>query len=116
MKRDNIRDEIQEWLEETARSYGTISPGEEVDWYDIEQINMGIVPRERDRKLDNKPYWDKYDIFFETAYADAISIDHMQDEILKGDFDMLIHLVKKYKNIVLSDCIASEYDKEVSHA
>jgi len=117
-KLDNIRNEIQEWLEKTARSYGTIPPSKEVNWHDIEQVYHGYVPRDGDRKLDNKPHWDKYDISFESAFVDAVDIDHMSTEILEGDFDTLIHLVKKYRNIVLSEDIESEYKKEeeeVSH-
>ena len=111
-KLDNIENEIQEWLEETARSYGTIPPSKEVNWHDIEQVNHGYVPRDGDRKLDNKPHWDKYDISFESAFVDSVDITHMSTETLEGDFDTLIHLVKRYRNIVLSDEIASEYKKE----
>ena len=111
-KLDSIENEILAWLEETARSYGTIPPSKEVDWHDIEQVYHGYVPRDGDRKLDNKPHWDKYDISFESAFVDSVDITHMSSETLEGDFDTLIHLVKKYRNIVLSDKIASEYKKE----
>ena len=108
-KLDNIRDEIQEWLEETARSYGTIPPSKEVDWYDIEQIHHGYVPREKNIELDHAPHWDKYNICFEDAYGDAITIDHMYMEIiLEDDYFHAKHLFKRYRNVVVN----YTYDKK----
>ena len=93
---DNIRDEIQTWLELVTRSVKNIPFDKEVDWWDIEDVYIGDYHTPNFKALNEE-------LTFEDVYGDAISIDHMSTEILEGDFDRAMKILKRYRGIVLSD-------------
>jgi len=98
-KLDSISKEITNWLEKITRDRFDIPRDKDIHWEDIQEVNGDI-------------HWDKYNISFEEARTNLSDINQMTIDMEEGDFDTLIHLIKRYRNIVLSDEIASEYRKE----
>jgi uncharacterized membrane protein len=98
---DNIREEIQNWLEDRTREVKGIHPDTKVDWTDIEDIANG------DQCMKIK--WEKYENrTIHWVHSDAVSIDHMCAEILSGDFTKAMELLKRYRNIVITNDFAKE--------
>jgi len=96
---DNIRQEIQDWLELNARVVMNIPFDIEVQWEDIEQVA---------HSKDSGIRWEKYDRTYHWVFSDAVAIDHMSTEILEGDFTKAIEILKRYRGIILSEHIAKE--------
>jgi hypothetical protein len=93
---DNIRQEMQDWLELNARVAKGIPFGTEVIWEDIEDVANG------EDCMSIK--WEKYDNrTYHWVHSDAVSIDHMCQEILDGDFNTAMEMIKRYRNIVLTE-------------
>ena len=98
---DNIRKEIQEWLELNTRVIKEIPFEKEVAWEYIEEI------------ANNTPFatrvkWEKYDRTFHWVHSDAVAIDHMCSEILPEDFGKAMEILKRYRGIVISDDLSTE--------
>jgi hypothetical protein len=98
---DNIREEIQEWLELNTRVIKNIPFDKEVLWEDIEDVANG------EHSMSIK--WEKYGRrTFHWVHSDAVSIDHMCAEILDGDFTKAMEILKRYRGIVITDDFAKE--------
>lgn len=97
---DNIRKEIQEWLELNARLIKGIPFNKEVMWEDIEDVANG--------EYCMSVKWEKYDRTFHWVHSDAVAIDHMCSEILMEDFGKAMEILKRYRGIVISDDLATE--------
>ena len=96
----SIREEMQTWLELVARVVKNIPFDKDVDWFDIEDVYNGSHS-EADTPIYNTYNGDE--LSFEEVYCDAITIDHMAQEIMHGDFEKTIKLIEKYKGIKLTD-------------
>ena len=100
MKVDNIRNEIQEWLELVTRTVKGIPFDQKVEWGDIEEVYNSSWHEERPTyKAHNE------ELEFESVYTDAISIDHLSSEVLSDDFATVLELIKRYRGIVISENI-----------
>ena len=93
---NNIRAEIQEWLEINARVVKNIPFSKEVQWEDIEDVANGQYCQEiKWERYENRTYhW---------VFSDAVGIDHMCSEILEGDFEMAMEYIVRYRGVILSE-------------
>jgi predicted RNA methylase len=98
----NIRQEMQEWLELVARTVKNIPFDKEVIWEDIEDVYNGL------HSDAETPIFDAYHekLSYETVYCDAVGIDHMCQEILKGDFAQAMKILKRYRGVVITNDFA----------
>tara|TARA_R110000772_G_scaffold219651_1_gene330190 strand:- start:96 stop:398 length:303 start_codon:yes stop_codon:yes gene_type:complete len=99
---NNIREEIQTWLELVTRAVKNIPFDKEIHWFDIEEVYIGDY---------YTPMFSAYNeqLSYESVYSDAVSIDHMSSEILKGDFTQAMILLKRYKGIIITNNFYKEY-------
>tara|TARA_R110000823_G_scaffold297559_3_gene417744 strand:+ start:439 stop:738 length:300 start_codon:yes stop_codon:yes gene_type:complete len=97
---DNIRDQIQTWLELVTRAVKNIPFDKEVVWEDIEDVYNGDYYKPKTKAFNEE-------LTFEDVYGDAVSIDHMSSEILEGDFERAMAILKRYRGIVLSETLES---------
>jgi len=98
---DNIRKEIQNWLELVTRVEKNIPFDKEVLWEDIEDVANG------ENCMEIK--WEKYNNrTMHWVHSDAVGIDHMCSEILEGDFTKAMIFIQRYRGVVLSDELVKE--------
>ena len=102
MRVDNVREELQQWMENEVRKVKDWSVNREVAWEDIEELANGDLAFEiKHPKYNRSIHW---------IHSDCVGIDHMSSEILKGDFTKAMEFIKRYRGIVLSWNFASEGD------
>ena len=93
----DIRQEIQDWLELVTRGAKNIPFDKEVIWEDIEDVYNG-------GDYETPLYKAMHDqLTFERVFCDAISIDHMCSEICEEDFEIAMKILARYKGILLTD-------------
>ncbi len=94
----DIRSEIQNWLELVSRVVKNIPFEEEVDWGDIEDVYNGS---HSDAVTPKYIAYNGEVLSFETVYGDAIAMDHMCSEVLNGDFEQAIRIIERYRGVKL---------------
>ena len=99
----DIRSEIQNWLELVSRVVKNIPFEEEVDWEDIEDVYNGS---HSDAVTPKYIAYNGEVLSFETVYCDAITMDHMCSEVLNGDFEEAMRIPTKERKI---KCLTLKY-------
>lgn len=94
----DIRSEIQNWLELVSRVVKNIPFEEEVDWFDIVDVYNGS---HCDAETPTYIAYNGEALSYETLYCDAITMDHMCSEVLNGDFEQAIRIIERYRGVKL---------------
>jgi hypothetical protein len=89
----DIRQELQEYLENEVRILNDWSVNKVVEWEDIEDLCNGS-----ERMFQPHPQYDRNNHWI---FSDCVSIDHMCQEILGGDFQLAMIIIERYRGVKL---------------
>jgi CBS domain containing-hemolysin-like protein len=89
----DIRQELQEYLENEVRILNDWSVNKEVAWEDIEELC-----NRSERKYQPHP---EYDTNNHWIFSDCVEIDQMCQEILGGDFSKALKIIERYRGVKL---------------
>ena len=96
----DIRSEIQNWLELVSRVVKNIPFEQEVDWFDVEDVYTGS---HSDAETPTYIAYNGEALSYETVYCDAIAIDHMCQEVLNVDFEQAMRIIERYRGVKLTE-------------
>lgn len=97
----DIRQELQEYLENEVRILNDWSVNKEVEWEDIEDLCNGS-----ERMYQAHPQYDRNNHWI---FSDCVSIDHMCQEVLGGDFSRAMDIIERYRGVKLVN--SKNFDK-----
>ena len=89
----DIRQELQEYLENEVRILNDWSVNKVVEWEDIEDLCNSS-----ERAFQPHPIYDRNNHWI---FSDCVAIDHMCSEILDGDFHKALEIIERYRGIKL---------------